>query len=271
MGAVGRVGHEPAAVERGAGADAVGERRCGAHGHGAAHAISRRPHLAVAGHRVPAVQIADESACVRHSPLRGQRAHQGEDLLARRFVPERGALRQDRRLLGAVVGIDDQHRVARFGQPPPHLLEGGPETEGIGPDQHARMGAARRVHEVAVRRAVGRRYLDIRSRHLQGVRSPRQEHGQSRPDRKRPELAPGQPSRTAQIVLRVTQCSLVAHGCLPSRYGSHCSPAPSRSGADRAAGGGASSRARSSTQRSSAKTCASSMPRRLSSPASFLR
>ena len=89
----------------------LGERRRGPHRHGAAHAISHRSHLAVAGHRVLIVEETDEGPGVRHVGLGGQRAHQGKDLLAGRFVPERSALGNDRRLLGPVVGIDDQHRV----------------------------------------------------------------------------------------------------------------------------------------------------------------
>ena len=101
--------------------------------------------------------------------------------------------------------IDDQHRIPRFGQPPAHLLEGGPQTERIGPDQHARMRTARGAHEVAVRRAVGGRHIDIRGCHLQRSRRSRQEHGQSRSDRQRSEFAAGQVSRRkAQVVLLVT-------------------------------------------------------------------
>ena len=190
---------------------------------GATHAVSHRPHLPIAGHRVLTVEEPDEGPRVRHIGLGAQRAHQGKDLVARRFVPKRGALRQDRRLHGAVIGIDDQHCVPRLGQPPPHLLEGGPQAERIGPDQHAWMDAARGVHEVTVRRAVGCQHLDIPDRHPQRVRGPRQEHGQPRPDRQRRELAPGQDFRMAQVVLRVTECSLVAHECLPSHHDSRFS------------------------------------------------
>jgi hypothetical protein len=42
-----------------------------------------------------------------------------------------------------------------------HLARRGPQPEDVGPEQHAGRGAACRVHEVAVRRAVRRRHGDF--------------------------------------------------------------------------------------------------------------
>ena len=214
MRTVGAVGHEPAAVKRCARTNPVRECRRGPHRHGTTHAVAGGPHLAVAGHRVLTVQEPDERPSVRHGALGAQGTHQGEDLLTRRLVPKRGAFGHDGSAHRAVVRIDDQDRIPRFGQPPSHLLEGGPQTECIGPDQDARVGAARGTHKVAVRDAVGGRYLDLRGRDLKRGRRPWQERGKSRPERQRPERAPGQVPRPAQESLGVTECLRVAHGCL---------------------------------------------------------
>ena len=164
------------------------------------------PIVPVARHRALIVEEANECLRVRHVRLGAQRAHQGKDPLARRFVPKRGALGQDRRPLGAVVGIDDQHRVPRFGEPPAHLLEGGPQAECIGPDQHTRMGAARGMDEVTVRRPVGRRHLDLRRRHLERVRGRRGKSAASPvPTDSTPNSRRERVSRSAQVVFRVAE------------------------------------------------------------------
>ena len=201
-------------MERRAGADAVGHRGRRAHGDGAAHAVAHRPHLPVRVHGSLAVEEGDEGPRVGHVRLRAERRHQRPDPLLRILLAEMLARLGDRRPPLAVVLVHDQHRVAGLGETLPHLLEGRAQAQRVRPDQDARVAPARRMHEVAVARAVGRGDLDVRAGHVDRADSARQEERHARAHGQRAELPPRQVSGTLEMPVPVLNDSFVAHGPL---------------------------------------------------------
>ena len=86
--AVRLVGHEAAAVERCARADAIRKRRRRAHGDRAAHAIAGRADLALLVDGGLAVEPGDERLRIGHVRVRRERAREVHERLARRRVLE---------------------------------------------------------------------------------------------------------------------------------------------------------------------------------------
>ena len=170
--AVGRLCDEPAAMERRARAHAVRNGRGGAERQRPAHAVALHAHLLRPVHLLLRVEPRDvRGRIVLGRARRADAAHHLPELRHVLGVLEAEALHLDPRRLGhAVVGVRHQHRVALRGQALAHVAHGGPQAEGVGPDDHRRMAAAGRVDERRVARAVGRLHLDVGFDHRRPAR-----------------------------------------------------------------------------------------------------
>ena len=192
-------------MEGGACANAVRKGRRSAHHERAAHAVASRTQFSFFVDRSLVVEKRDKCLCIDCNRGRRQRIHHAHQCLARRRIIEIGMLRRGWRFLHTIERVDHQDRVSRLGQPRRHLFERRAKSENIGPDEHAGMLAAHRVHEIGVCRSVGGLYLNIRPSGFGGVGKPRQCRDQSCPNCHRPELPARQVARAPRECIHVVK------------------------------------------------------------------
>jgi hypothetical protein len=115
--AVGRIGHQSAAMECGDRSHPIGHRGRCTERHRTTDAIALRAHLPIPGHARLPVQPPDERFGIRHMGGLVQTLSQRPYLID----GSRAAGRRGRGLLDAVGRVYHQHRVSRFGKPFAHL------------------------------------------------------------------------------------------------------------------------------------------------------
>jgi hypothetical protein len=193
MRAVRLVGDETTAVERRACADAIGNRRGGLDDQRTAHAVALRADLL----RFVDLRLRIQERDVGHGILlaRAWSVHRRHQRLQLRHVglileAERPGVVELRRFRHAIERIRHQHRISFGGNPLADVAHRRAQAERIRPDQHARMGTARRMNEGGVACAVGRfdRDVGLDNRQLRGRR--RCAGGGKAGQRHRDEVAP---------------------------------------------------------------------------------